>query len=123
MQPDDPTTTTGNTDENTDDFDESTVNEGESQVPQLPEDNQTPFSPPTSPVDDAAEDLDRRINSNRLDDTHQRTDDASDMDAQEVYDAGEAAAAGGGEPNAGNSVVGYDKPEDQHDQPDGDKAA
>ena len=69
---------------------------------QLPQDGQTPFRPADDTDDPAVR---------PLDDTHQVTD--TNLDPQEVYDEGYGGAAEAGEPNAGNTVVGYD--------PDADK--
>lgn len=83
---------------------------GDSQVKPLPEDNDTPFSPPTDPVNDLSADIDVRTQQGKLDPTHPATDSTSDMASQEVYDAGVSAAADASEPNAGNTVVGYEEP-------------
>lgn len=77
----------------------------------LPEDNATPFSPPTSPRTDPAQDLPREIESTEIDDTHPVTD--SNIEAQEVYDEGVSGAAEAVEPNAGNAVAGYNPEEDE----------
>jgi hypothetical protein len=99
--------------------------EGESIIKPLPQDNTTPFSQPGnadgvgSGVDDDTDvviDDNGTIQSARLDDTHQATDSASDIDTQELYDEGLAGAAEAEEPNAGNTVVGYDPEKDQRKQ-------
>ena len=87
--------------------------EGESLIKPLPEDHDTPFSPPTDPIQDASADLDNRIVQGQLDSTHQALDPASDIDDHQIYDEGLAGAAEASEPNAGNAVVGYDPDKDQ----------
>ena len=82
----------------------------------LAEDNDTPFGPPDDPVQDATVDTDIRTQQGRLDPTHQATDSASDIDSQQLYDEGLAGAAEASEPNAGNTVVGYDPSRDQRQQ-------
>lgn len=80
-------------------------------VQPLPEDNEPPFSPPTSPVDDASDQtFDRKVEDGELDVTHPATDSKSDL--HEQYDAGLSAAAEASEPNAGNDVVDYDPDKD-----------
>jgi hypothetical protein len=79
-----------------------------------PQDNDTPFSPPTDPVDDAAVGLDQRTASGQLDDTHQATD--TNVDSHQAYDEGLAGAAEAQEPNAGNAVVDFDPEKDQTQQ-------
>lgn len=92
------------------------VEDGESLVEPLSEDNSTPFSAPTDPVDDPAADLDRREQADRLDPTHQATDSATNLDSQQLYDEGLSGAAEASEPNAGNAVVDYDPEHDQRKQ-------
>lgn len=89
------------------------LEEGETLVPPLDEDNAAPFSPPSSPIDDATADLDVRKESGKLDPTHQATDNATDIDSHQLYDEGLAGAAEASEPNAGNAVVSYDPEKDQ----------
>jgi hypothetical protein len=89
------------------------LEEGESLIVPLPEDHDTPFSPPTDPISDANADIDSRMQGNRLDPTHQATDNATDIDSQQLYDEGLAGAAEASEPNAGNAVVGYNPETDQ----------
>lgn len=84
--------------------------DGNHLTPQLPEDNDTPFSPPTSPVSDATSDYQGRPDAGQLDDTHQATD--TNVDSHETYDEGLSGAAEAEEPNAGNSVTDYTPPED-----------
>jgi len=93
------------------DDDDSVLQEGESQVRPLGEDNDTPFSPPIDPIGDPAQDVDGRINNNQLEPTHQVTD--SNIDSQEAYDEGLSGAAEATEPNADNGVVGYNPDADQ----------
>jgi hypothetical protein len=95
---------------NADDAVEQT-RDGDSLIPKQSEDASTPFSPPTDPIDDASDDLDRRTREGRLDMTYPETD--TNIDSQEVYDEGLAGAAEAEEPNAGNSVVNYDPDNDQ----------
>jgi len=100
--------------------DDQTLAEGQSLVPPLPQDNDTPFSPPTDPIQDPAEAVDVRTQQGRLDPTHPATDSATDIDSQQLYDEDLAGAAEQSEPNAGNSVAKYDPSEDQHQQLDDD---
>ncbi len=81
------------------------------------EDDSPPFSPPSDPGPADATDPDdgSMADDNRIDDTHPDTDDG--MEDQEVYDAGNSAAAGASEPNAGNTVVGYDPAKDKRKTP------
>jgi len=81
----------------------------EEQIEQLPEDNQTPFSPADPPRDPDAEPDDERQNEEELDPTHPATD--SNMELGGVYEEGVAGEANASEPNAGNAVVDYNKPE------------
>ncbi len=78
--------------------------------------NDMPFSLPTDAVDDSAADLDVRASSSQLDPTHPDTDNATDIDSQQLYDEGLAGAAEASEPNAGNTVTGYDPENDQRKQ-------
>lgn len=64
----------------------------EEQLEQLPEDFETPFRPPAG---------------GRADDTYPATD--TDQDATELYQEGLSLE----EPNAGNTVEGYDPDKDQ----------
>jgi hypothetical protein len=82
----------------------------------LAEDNDPPFSEPTDPIDDLSSDRDVRQQSGRLDSTHQATDSSTDIDSQQLYDEGLAGAAEASEPNAGNTVVGYDPDHDKRKQ-------
>lgn len=85
------------------------------------QDGDTPFSTPIDPVDDPTVDIDVREESGTLDPTHQATDNATDIDSQELYDAGLAAAANASEPNAGNAVVGYDPANDERNNTDSEE--
>jgi hypothetical protein len=96
--------------------DDEHLEEGESIIEPLSEDYAPPFSPPTDPVNDAVTDLDIRQDSGQLDVTHQATDNATDIDSQQLYDEGLAGAAEASEPNAGNAVVGYDPEKDQRNR-------
>jgi hypothetical protein len=85
----------------------------EERLEELPEDGQTPFSPP-----DVSRDLGVTLGAGRqmpekLDDTHPVTDSKSNIQPEEEYDEGISGAT---EPNAGNSVVGYRKPEEREDR-------
>src|SRR5437868_78868 len=94
-------------------IEDGTETEGESQVPKLSEDNDTPFSDPVDPVADAAADPDVRTEQGQLDPTHEAADNASDIDSQQRYDEGLAGAAEASEPNAGNTVIDYDSGKDK----------
>lgn len=79
---------------------------------ELPQDNGTPFRPADDAgIDDTipANDRSAQAGATRLDDTHPVTD--TNIDPQELYDEGVAGAAEAREPNAGDNVVGYDKPD------------
>ena len=93
--------------------DDRHLEEGDTLIPPLEEDNAAPFSPPTDPVTDAAADLDTREQDGKLDPTHQATDNATDIDSHQLYDEGLSGAAEASEPNAGNAVTGYDPEKDQ----------
>jgi hypothetical protein len=80
------------------------------------EDTDAPFGPPTDPIDDATTDLSVRQDSGQIDPTHQATDNATDIDSQQLYDEGLAGAAEASEPNAGNAVVDYHPDENQRNQ-------
>jgi hypothetical protein len=86
----------------------------EDRLEELPEDNQTPFRPADPSTDDSVplDDV-SQAQASTLDDTHPVTD--TNIDPQEQYDEGVSGAAEANEPNAGDAVVRYDKP----DQPDG----
>ena len=92
------------------------IQEGESIIEPLEEDNAMPFSPPNDPITDPTVDLDVREEQGRLEPTHQATDNATDIDSQQLDDEGLAGAAEVSEPNAGNTVVGYDPDNDQRRQ-------
>lgn len=94
--------------------------EGESIIEPQVEDNAMPFSPPSSPVDDATVDPASRAQSS-LDPTHQAADNATDIDSHQLYDEGLSGAAEAGEPNANNSVVDYDPSKDQRQNESTDK--
>jgi hypothetical protein len=105
--------TPGNDSSLTDSDNDGVLEEGESLIPKLAEDNDRPFSDPVDPVADPAAQLEGRTQQGGLDDTHQATDAASDIDPHQQYDEGLAGAAEASEPNAGNDVVGYDPQLDQ----------
>ena len=83
----------------------------EDRLEQLPDDGATPFRPADDNTSDATDEVDRRMQSSTIDDTHQVTD--TNLDPHEIYDEGYAGAAEASEPNAGNTVVGYDPAKDQ----------
>lgn len=89
------------------------LEEGESLIEPLAEDNAAPFSPPTDPIADPTADVDVRAQSGQLDPTHQATDNATDIDSQQLYDEGLSGAAEASEPNAGNAVVDYNPENDK----------
>ena len=84
----------------------------EERLEQLPEDGQTPFQPadpprgPVLPADDPGQ-----LQASNLDSTHPVTD--TNVDPSQAYDAGVADAAEASEPNTGNAVTGYTKPDDE----------
>lgn len=81
----------------------------EERLEELPEDNGTPFQPaPAGRDDDLA--ADDSAQGTPLDDTHPDTD--TNIDPQELYDEGVSGAAEAEEPNEGNTVVGYDEPDE-----------
>ncbi len=82
----------------------------------LDRDGDTPFSPADDGVQDASADADVRTAQGQLDPTAPATDSASDIDSQQLYDEGLAGAAEASEPNAGNTVTGYDPTQDQRQQ-------
>ena len=84
--------------------------DGDHLTPQLPEDNDPPFSPPTDPISDPTVDDRDRPAQGQLDDTHQATD--TNIDSQEVYDEGLSGAAEAEEPNANDAVTGYTPPDE-----------
>jgi hypothetical protein len=100
-------------DDNLRDVDDGHIEEGQSIIAPLDEDNDTPFSDPDDPVTDPTLDVDVKTEQGRLDPTHQATDNATDIDSQQRYDEGLAGAAEASEPNAGNTVTGYDPEKDQ----------
>lgn len=85
----------------------------EEKLEKLPEDGQTPFSPPRPIGDDSTDDN----RPQRLDDTHPDTDDG--VEPEDEYENGLSSAAGASEPNAGNAVTGWHKPSTDDD---GDKS-
>ncbi|HSX32467.1 MAG TPA: hypothetical protein VLF43_04335 [Candidatus Saccharimonadales bacterium] len=89
------------------------LEEGESLIEPLEEDNAAPFSPPTDPIADPTAAIDVREEDSRLEPTHQATDNATDIDSQQLYDEGLSGAAEATEPNAGNAVVDYDPSKDR----------
>lgn len=90
------------------------IKEGQSLVPPLEEDNDTPFSPPTDRTDDPM--MESRGEGDTLDPTHQATDNATDIDSHELYDEGLSGAAEADEPNAGNAVTDYSPEDDSRPQ-------
>jgi hypothetical protein len=96
--------------------DDAHLQEGESIIEPLEEDNAMPFSPPSDSVQDPTADVDVREEQGKLNPLHQATDNATDIDSQQLYDEGLAGAAEASEPNAGNTVIGYDPDKDQRRQ-------
>ena len=88
------------------------IKEGQSLIPKLEEDNDTPFSPPSDSIADPNADIDARKLAGYIDPLHQATDNATDIDSHQLYDEGLAGAAEASEPNAGNAVIGYDPESD-----------
>jgi hypothetical protein len=83
----------------------------EERLEELPGDEgQTPFQPADPPRDPAAPADDSSQSGTPIDTTHPVTD--TDVDAEEAYDAGLEEATGASEPNKGNAVVDYEKPEE-----------
>jgi|GEM_PF-1262794 len=79
-----------------------------------PEDGETPFRPADAGdvrSDAGDHDLGREAAEARLDSTHPDTD--AELEDQDLYDAGVSGAADAEEPNAGNTVEGYDPTKDQ----------
>jgi hypothetical protein len=103
-------------DDNLRDIDDGNLEEGQSIIAPLDEDNDTPFSEPDDPVTDPTLDVDIKKQQGRLNPTHQATDNATDIDSHQLYDEGLAGAAEASEPNSGNAVVGYDPEKDQRKQ-------
>lgn len=91
---------------------DDTPQDDQSTIQPLAEDNDTPSSPPTDLAADAAHDG----ASDVIDSTHPVTDSADNLDAHEVYDEGLAGATETQEPNAGNTVIGYDPAKDTRQQ-------
>jgi hypothetical protein len=85
----------------------------EAVTPALPEDHDTPFSPPDSPRTDPGQEINREIAETTIPDTHQTTD--TNIQPEEVYDEGESGGAEAVEPNAGNAVVDF-HPADSEDK-------
>src|SRR3712207_2710239 len=83
------------------------LEDDENNVQPLSEDNTSPFSPPTDPINDVTDGTDREANAT-IDPTHQATD--SNIEMEEVYDEGLSGAAEAMEPNAGSAVTGYTPP-------------
>lgn len=75
----------------------------DSTIDPLPEDNQTPFSPADPAADDPQGD--------QLDSTHPATD--TNIQPEEVYEAGLADAAEAAEPNNSDNVLDYDPKQEQ----------
>ncbi|HVV25445.1 MAG TPA: hypothetical protein VHC21_00215 [Candidatus Saccharimonadales bacterium] len=80
----------------------------EEKLEKLPEDGDTPAALPTPSRDDPAdENLDREIRGERETKDYPQQDD--DQDFEELYNEGAEVE----EPNAGNTVEGYDPAKDQ----------
>jgi hypothetical protein len=91
----------------------------EEKLQELPQDNQTPFSPAVPPRDAAPADAAQPAPS--LDPTHPSTD--TNIQPEEVYEAGMPAAAEASEPNPNQAVIAetdpanpsVDSPDDNED--------
>ncbi len=84
----------------------------DSTVPELPEDNATPFSPADPVADELGGTPQERAGElPQLDSTHQATD--TNIQPEEVYEEGLPGAAEASEPNALDNVKGYDPEKDQ----------
>jgi hypothetical protein len=82
----------------------------EEKLEELPEDNGTPFQPAAHSRDDSVP-PDDSSQGRPYDDTHPDTD--TDIDEQELYDAGKGpAAAGASEPHDDPTVTGYNPPDE-----------
>lgn len=104
-------------DNNTNNIEDGRVDEtGESLVPELAEDNDTPFSAPTDAITDGTANLTSDESTDNQTATHPVTDAATNIDAHQVYDEGLPAATEASEPNAGNAVTDYHPDEDQRNQ-------
>ena len=78
----------------------------------LPGDDQPPFSEPVNAAADVPADNGVPEHAGELASTHQATDNATDIDSQQLYDEGLSGAAEASEPNAGNAVTSYDPSRD-----------
>jgi hypothetical protein len=87
---------------------------GEAASPALPEDHDTPFSPPDSPRTDPTEAVQRDVAAGQLSDTYPATD--TNVQPEETYDEGLSGAAEASEPNAGNAVVDYNPEDDEREE-------
>lgn len=83
---------------------------GHTPLPPLPQDDGTPFTPPTDPLTDAVVNEDVRKAQDGLDPTHPTTD--TNIEQEEWYDEDLGGAAEASEPNAGDAVGDYDPEND-----------
>jgi hypothetical protein len=85
----------------------------EEELEELPEDHDTPFSPPddSQPSDDATGDNQQQ---GTIDPTHPATD--TNIEEEELYDEGLSGAAEAEEPKTADTVVGYHKPGSDKDK-------
>jgi len=87
------------------------------------EDYDTPFSRPTD-ADDDVDIADERASIHRrplLDDTHPTTD--TNIEEEEWYDEGVSGAAEAAEPNAHDTVIDYDDPDEVDNEDEWNRAA
>lgn len=80
-------------------------------------DFQTPFSIPDEEAVDISDEGDEELTRPELDTTHPSTD--TGIQVEELYDEGPSGAAEASEPNAGDAVIGYHKPEDENGTEEG----
>ena len=83
----------------------------EEKLEELPEDYDTPASPPAEAWVSIDDDEGRPLRRPALDPTHPITD--ADIEDEDVYEGGVSGAAGAEEPNAGDTVISYDKSRDK----------
>ena len=82
----------------------------EEKLEQLPGDGQTPFRPAAPGRDDSILPDNSAQPGQPFDNTQPRTD--TDVDQQELYDAGEESAVGGADdPHDDTTVTGYNQPD------------
>ncbi len=95
----------------------------EEKLEELPDDIDTPFSLPDEPEVDIADANSPHLKRPLLDSTYPETD--TNIELEELYDEGIAGAAEAEEPNAADTVIGYQKPAAKTDSsgPDGDNSS